>query len=90
MNASISLNSQRYGVTNMSAWYAKTKSMRNFLFKYLSAVKNGGFKEWSETILSEEHGYSDASGGQMQKQPKGILQRLFSRRQLTDNKASYN
>jgi hypothetical protein len=89
LNAGITLNSQKYSLTSMSAWYAKTKSLRNFIYKYLSSVKNGGLKEWSENILSESFGHSD-DGGMQQQQPKGILQRLFSKRQLTDNKAGYS
>lgn len=89
LNAGITLNSQLYELKSMSLWYAKTKSLRNFIYKYLSSVKNGGLKEWSETILSEAHGFTDSMGGQPA-QPKGILQRLFSKRQLTDNKASYS
>ena len=85
--SNITLNSQKYGISNMAAWYNETKIIRNFLFGYLSAVKNGGLKDWSERILGVQYGMS--MGGMPEHRQEGILSRLFQRKQMTNTDSQY-
>lgn len=87
LNDNITLNSQIYGIENMAAWFSQTKIIRNFLFNYLSAIKNGGFREWSENILGVRYDRPVQAPNMQRKQ--GVLERLFSRRQMVDNNASF-
>jgi hypothetical protein len=89
LNDNITLNSQKYGITNLAAWKSMSKLIRNFLFNFLSSVKYGGLREWSGNILGV--GYQmggDGSGRPIRKQ-EGILQRMFSRKQMVDNDAQF-
>lgn len=86
LNDNITLNSQKYGIKNMSAWFAELKLIRNFVYKYGLAVKGGNLKTWSSDVMGIKY-QTDLNPRPQQQQ--GMLSRLFSRKGMIDNHANF-
>lgn len=84
LNDNITINSQKYGINNLAAWFSMTKIIRNFLFNYLSAVKNGGMRDWSASVLGVGYDINTGTGNSRPMRQQGIIERLFARKGMTD------
>ena len=85
LNDAITLNSQKYHITNMGAWFSQTKLIRNFVYKYGLAVKGGNLKDWSTGVMGVKY-QMDLPKPQQQ---EGFLQRAFHRRGMVDNNQNF-
>ena len=87
LNDNITLNSQYYKIRSLSAWKSITKQIRNFLFNFLSAVKYGGLRDWAAGVVGV--GYELPISAAQPQSRQGVLQRLFSRKQMVDTDSQY-
>jgi hypothetical protein len=85
-NDNITLSSQKYHITDMGAWFAETKLLRNFIYDFGLAAKDGNLKNFATDIMGVKYTPDAAPRPQ---QEGNVLSRLFKRRGMVDNSQNF-
>ncbi len=87
LNDNITLNTGFYQVKNLAAWKSETKVIRNFIYKFGESIKGGQMMDWSSGILGIN--YSPGESSSMPQRKEGLLERMFSRKGMVDNREQF-